>query len=104
MRGDAAAVAVNVTVTNPVGSGYVTVFPCGAPRPEASNLTDVAGQSVVKVVVVMLGSGGQVCIYSYAAVDVIADVSGYFPANSGYTPIPNPTRILDTRTDRKSVV
>jgi len=28
---------------------------------------------------------------------VLADVAGYFPAGSGFTPITNPTRILDTR-------
>ena len=32
-----------------------------------------------------------------AATDLVADVSGFFPAGSGYTPIANPTRILDTR-------
>jgi len=38
-----------------------------------------------------------VCIYSYAAIDVLADVSGSFPAGSGFTPVSNPTRVLDTR-------
>ena len=37
------------------------------------------------------------CIYSYSTIDVLADVSGFFPAGSGFTPIPNPARILDTR-------
>ena len=40
-----AAVALNVTVTqteNPtIGGGYVTVYPCGKPRPDASNLNFV---------------------------------------------------------------
>jgi len=30
-------------------------------------------------------------------IDALADVSGYFPAGSDFTPITNPTRILDTR-------
>jgi hypothetical protein len=32
------------------------------------------------------------------ATDIVVDVAGYFPAGSDYTPITNPTRILDTRT------
>ena len=38
------------------------------------------------------------CIFSSQAADVVADVAGFFPAGSGYVPITNPTRILDTRT------
>ncbi|MGK0275577.1 MAG: hypothetical protein ACI9N0_001963, partial [Ilumatobacter sp.] len=41
--------------------------------------------------------GGKACIYSLAAIDLVADVSGFFPAGSDFTPITNPTRILDTR-------
>ena len=44
-----------------------------------------------------LGDGGKVCLFSIVATDLVADVSGFFPAGSGYTPITNPTRILDTR-------
>jgi hypothetical protein len=88
---------INFTVTNPVGTGYATVFPCGAPRPEASNLNYVAGQSVPNLVIAKLGTSGRVCVFSNVATDLLADVSGYFPAGSGYAPIANPTRILDTR-------
>src|SRR4029079_10577155 len=35
---DASAVVLNVTGTNPTGDGFVTVYPCGSPRPLASNL------------------------------------------------------------------
>ena len=43
------------------------------------------------------GVGGKVCIYTYATVDVLAHVSGFFPAGSGFRPVSNPTRVLDTR-------
>ena len=95
---NAAAAALNFTVTNPAAVGYVTVYPCGVTRPLASNLNYVAGQAIPNLVLAKLGTGGRVCVYSFVATDVIADVSGYFPAGSGYTPIDNPTRILDTRT------
>ena len=38
------AVSLNVSVVDPVGSGYVTVFPCGE-QPTASNLNYVTGQT-----------------------------------------------------------
>jgi hypothetical protein len=94
---DASAVALNVTVTNPVAPGYVTVWPCGSPQPLASNLNYVAGQNVPNLTVSRLGTGGKLCFFSYAGTDLVADVSGYFPAGSNFKPIDNPTRILDTR-------
>jgi hypothetical protein len=94
---DAVAVVLNVTVTNPVAAGFVTVWPCGEARPLASNLNYVAGQSVPNLVVAKLGAGGKVCFYSMVATDLVADVSGFFPVGADYSPIVNPTRILDTR-------
>src|SRR5204862_6328940 len=95
--GDALAVAMNVTVTNPAAAGFVTVWPCGEAQPLASNLNYVAGQNVPNLTISRLGAGGKVCFYSMVATDLVADVSGYFPAGSDYKPIDNPTRILDTR-------
>ena len=95
--GDALAAVLNVTVTNPAAAGFVTAWPCGQPQPLASNLNYVAGQTVPNLAIVRLGAGGRVCLYSMVATDLVADVAGYFPAGSGYTPIDNPTRILDTR-------
>lgn len=34
----ATAVSLNVTIVNPVASGFVTVWPCGVSRPLSSNL------------------------------------------------------------------
>jgi hypothetical protein len=76
---DAAAVVLNVTVTDPHASGFVTVYPCGSERPNASSLNYVAGATVANSVVVKVGDGGQVCMFSLAATDLIADVNGYFP-------------------------
>ncbi|MBI4884752.1 MAG: hypothetical protein HY826_11945, partial [Actinobacteria bacterium] len=40
------SVAVNVTAINPSAAGYLTVWPTGQPRPNASNLNFVPGQVV----------------------------------------------------------
>jgi hypothetical protein len=78
--GDAAAVVLNVTVTDAQAAGFVTVFPCGSPRPLASSLNYVAGSTVANAVIVKVGDGGQVCVFTQSATDLLADVTGYFTA------------------------
>jgi hypothetical protein len=89
------AVSLNVTVTGPADGGYVTVYPCGA-RPEASSLNFVAGQTVPNAVIAPVSPEGDVCFYSSAATDLIADVNGYFPAGGGFSGV-TPLRVFDTR-------
>jgi|GEM_PF-865151 len=93
------AVALNVTVTNPGGAGYLTVWPAGAAQPLASNINFVAGATISNQVIAPVGTNGQVSIYVYSggtSADVTADVAGYFLASSNLTPL-NPARLLDTR-------
>jgi hypothetical protein len=103
----AAAVVLNVTVTNTTAAGYLTVFPAGVARPLASNLNWVRGQTVPNLVAVALGTAaqaGQVTVYNSAgSVDIIFDVAGYYstpdqsPGPDGlFNPLV-PARLLDTR-------
>ena len=94
------AVALNVTVTEPSSSGVLTVYPDGQPRPTASNLNYVAGQTVPNMVIVQVVDG-RVAFFNNSAgtVHIVADLAGYFshdPTASSYTPL-NPARVLDTR-------
>ena len=74
----ATAVVLNVTVTEPTFTGYVTVWPTGASRPLASTLNYTFGQTVPNLVMVKLGAGGQVSFFNSAgAADLLADVVGY---------------------------
>lgn len=99
----AAAVVLNVTVTRPSASSYLTVFPTGS-RPLASNLNFTAGQTVPNRVIVPLDANGSISFYNaFGTVDVIADISGWFtdasnPSATGsrFAPVA-PARILDTR-------
>ncbi len=97
--GDATAAAVNVTVTNPATAGFATVWPCDSPRPEASNINFVAGQTVANAVIAQLASSGpdtgSFCLASNTSVDLVVDVQGSFSAST-YTGI-SPDRFLDTR-------
>jgi hypothetical protein len=91
-------VILNVTVTNPTSASYLTVWPTGDVRPNASSLNMLPGQSVPNLVFARVGAGGQVSFFNERGdVDVLADVVGYLPSGAAYLPI-NPQRIMDTRT------
>ena len=92
----ATAVAVNVTVTRPAAAGFVTVWPCGATRPEASNVNFVAGQTIPNAVIAPLGTDGSLCVHSSVEADVLVDVTGWFRPEAGFTPL-TPRRFVDTR-------
>ena len=92
---EASAVVLNVTGTNAAG-GYVTVYPCGATRPTASNLNLAAGATAANLVITAIGDGGKVCLHTQSAVDLVADVNGWYPADATYNPVV-PARLLETR-------
>lgn len=95
---DATAVVANVTVTGPSASGYVTVWPAGAAKPQASSVNFVAGQTIANAVQLPVGTGGAVEVYAFRSTDVIVDVTGYFSAAGADFTAATPTRMLDTRT------
>src|SRR5215468_7499998 len=78
------------------GAGFVTVWPCGEPRPLASNLNFTAGQNIPNNVIVKIGAGGKVCLFTLTATHLIADLNGFFPAGATFTPT-SPARLLDSR-------
>lgn len=73
----ARAVILNVTVTQPVAGGYLTIFPAGSARPLASDINYAAGDNQPNLVVVKLGTGGKVGLYASAGTHVIYDVAGW---------------------------
>ena len=97
------AVVLNVTVTAPTKPGYVTVYGDGTPRPTASNLNFVAGQTIPNLVIAPVGANGKVALFngSGGTIQLIADVSGYYLARgrsaAGVFGALPPSRLLDTR-------
>lgn len=76
---EATAAVLNVTVTEPSASGFLTVWPNGQGRPTASNLNFVAGQTVPNQVIATIGAGGQIAIFnSVGNTHVIADLMGWY--------------------------
>jgi hypothetical protein len=80
----AEAVTLNVTVDQPQGGGFVTVFPCGQEVPTASNLNFSRGQTIANLVTVKLAPNGTVCIFTSASAHVLADVAGYSTTTPDY--------------------
>ncbi len=96
----ASAVVLNVTVTEPSADSWLTAWPSGLPRPQASNLNFAAGRTVPNLVVVKVGEGGQVDLHNNAgSTHVIADVAGWYGGVTGGARFHDlvPSRILDTR-------
>lgn len=104
-------VAMNVTVTNATGGGFLTVYPTQTASgstvtlPNVSNLNYSTGQTVPNMVMVPVGKDGKVRFYNGAisgATDVIADIAGYYtasataPTGEVYHPL-GPVRLVDTR-------
>jgi hypothetical protein len=101
------AVVLNVTVTGPTASSYLSVYPTGLARPAVSSLNFPAGWTGANNVTVPVGQNGQVDIFNNAgSTHVIADVMGFYSADNSvigafgfggeYQPA-QPLRLIDTR-------
>jgi len=93
------AVVLNVTATAGSANSFLTAYPTGGVVPNTSNLNFAAGETVPNLVTVKLGTGGKVSFANaVGAVDVVADLVGYFDANTGDSfHVLAPTRALDSR-------
>jgi hypothetical protein len=75
------AVVLNVTAVDPTAASFLTVWPTGEARPNASNLNLPAGQTIPNLVIAKVGSNGQVSVFNQAgAAQLVIDVAGWFPA------------------------
>ena len=89
------AVSLNVTATNPEGTGFITVYPCGA-LPNISSVNFNLGDTVPNAVIARLSDTGSLCFYSNVPVDIIADINGSLLDGNGFNPTA-PSRLFDTR-------
>ncbi|HSP30048.1 MAG TPA: hypothetical protein VLN74_15965, partial [Ilumatobacteraceae bacterium] len=95
---DASAVALNVTMVEAQEAGYATVWPCGTPMPDASNVNFGRGGTAANGVIAPIGADGSVCIFTSANAHLIVDIAGWF--TGGATPAFTgniPRRLVDTR-------
>lgn len=75
--GEAVGVIANLTVTEAVGAGWLSMYPEGA-IPATSNLNYGPAQNVPNLVVARIASDGKVRVVSSAKAHAIVDVVGWF--------------------------
>jgi hypothetical protein len=99
-----ASAVLNVTTTSPQIAGYATVYPSGGGVPNASTLNFVKGKTVANMTIARVGADGKIRVHNGSAgtTQLIVDLSGFFVGGAvtmhgGYVPLPQPTRVLDTR-------
>jgi uncharacterized protein YkwD len=99
-----AAVALNVTMTDTTGAGYLTVWPGGRARPGTSSINASAtGQTIANQVIAQVGTDGTVQLFTERGAHLIVDITGWFTADgaavstSGLFRAVSPNRVLDTR-------
>ena len=98
-----AAVVLNMTITGPTASSFLTVYPAGQSLPLSSNINFLANKTIANLVTVKIGSGGVVDVHNeFGSTNVIVDVEGYYQdgtqATPGSTYVPvAPLRLMDTR-------
>jgi hypothetical protein len=94
-------VVLNVTATEPEGSGFLTVFPASGGgcvnRPNASNVNYTAGQTVPNYAAVRVPGNGQICVYTLARSHIVIDRVGSFGGGGTNLLSSNPARLVDTR-------
>jgi len=97
------AVVLNITADQATADGFVTVWPTGQVMPTVSNLNLTAGETRANLVVVPVGAGGHVSLFTMGGADLIADVAGWFTDSTAavgsaglFVPL-TPVRMLDTR-------
>jgi SpoIID/LytB domain protein len=92
--------AVSVTVHGAAGSemGYVTAYPCDAPRPYTSINNVLPGQTVANHAQVRLDGSGRLCVFVSGSLDIMIDVTGWFgPSGATRYHAVQPDRAVDSR-------
>jgi hypothetical protein len=92
------SMVLNVTVTSPTTTSYLSVFPDGDALPTVSNLNYTRGQTIANLVTVPVIDGAITFYNHVGSTHVIADLFGYYTTAGGQTYHQvTPTRALDTR-------
>ena len=93
------AVVMNATVHAATGPGPLTVWPKGVvPRPDTSVMNYSPTTARSEMVTATLSADGWASIWTWASIELLLDVVGYYTTGSNSTFVPlTPKRIIDTR-------
>ena len=98
--GAVGAYSLNFTVVPPGYLGYLTAWPTGQARPNASTLNSWKGKVVANAAIVPSGTNESISVYVSNPTDVILDINGFFAqwhaGELSFYPV-TPCRIADTR-------
>ena len=94
---DAQAVALNVTAVDSALRGYVTVYPCGSPRPSASSVNPRTRGATANSALVRLDGTRKVCLFTQNSLNLVVDATGWFGRFGAPYHAIDSTRVLDTR-------
>ena len=100
---NAQGVLMTLVATDATADGYVTVYPCDAPRPEASILNLRNGAIRANLAFVPLSAtDGEICMWVYttdgSSVGLVGDVVGWTLGGPGRAPAPTTTTTTSTTT------
>ena len=85
------AIIINLTATNSTQPSYITAWPNGYPRPNASNVNTVPGIDVANLAVVPVAPDGTISLYNNAGTtDLVADVVAWLSTDAVVVPPPPP--------------
>ncbi len=101
----ARAIVGNATTVNPLGGGFLTIFPADTVRPLVAASNFNMGQIVNGPFAVGLAANGQFKIFTTSTTDLVVDVLGYYSAEATdangagllLSPLAHPVRLLETR-------
>jgi hypothetical protein len=73
------AYSLNITVTNTLGPGFISLYPTGGSAPLVSTLNYVGGQTIANAAIVPAGTGSAVtAVAGVSGTDLIIDINGYY--------------------------
>ena len=78
VRSNAAAVAVNITVTEADGKGHIRAYPKGKTMPAIATVNYARNVDTNNSGIIQVGSSGQICVYILTPAHVTVDVTGSF--------------------------
>ncbi|HUQ90907.1 MAG TPA: hypothetical protein VM120_04435 [Bryobacteraceae bacterium] len=93
------AYSLNITVVPAGPLSFLTAYPAGQTRPNASTLNAFDGAVTSNAAIVPAGANGAISLFVTDPTDVIIDINGYFTTAAGALALypVNPCRIADTR-------
>jgi len=81
----AQAYSFNITIVPPGFLNYITAWPTGQPKPNASTLNGYVNTVIANAAIVPAGTNGSIDVFASDNTDLIIDINGYYAPQTGMT-------------------